>query len=233
MYVLVDRQLLRFCHKHHDHRVINALAHIELAHNRTSVFRIDTVSTFPDVTGMELRILYKQTTGHKFEGFSDFHLRELVLGAARALPESDVVVGEVLTQAATIADNDKGFYQYVKGSRVPSRSHDLYEVPTMVATQDAAKAMVAAAPPEPTAPDPVVANTSTAARVPSAPRGGNRATIFEVADQIWNAAGAPKDIPSVLLLRKQAMSELEATHGIKKTTSSTALGDWQKLRLNN
>lgn len=77
------------------------------------------------------------------------------------------------------------------------------------------------------------ANTVAPAKTPSAPRSGNRATIFEVADRMWNDAGAPKDVTAVLPLRKTIMVELEANHGIKKTTSSTALGEWQKLRLNN
>ena len=227
MFVLVDRRDLRFCHKHRDHRVINALAHIELVHCRTTIFQIDSVSTFPDLTGMELRILYKATTGHKFEGFSDFHLRELILGAARALPESDVVVPEVLAQASCIKDNDRGFYKYVKGTRKPMELGDLFDVPALVTTVGQAGARAAQV--EPTVPDPVAASTNTA---PSAPRGGNRGIIFEVADKIWNAAGAPKDLSVVLQLRRQIMSELETGHGIKKTTSSTALGEWQKVRLN-
>lgn len=77
------------------------------------------------------------------------------------------------------------------------------------------------------------ANTVAPTRTPSAPRSGNRATIFEVADRMWNDAGSPKDTSVVLPLRKTIMAELEANHGIKKTTSSTALGEWQKLRLNN
>ena len=77
------------------------------------------------------------------------------------------------------------------------------------------------------------ANTVAPARTPSAPRSGNRVIIFEVADRMWNEAGAPKEASVVLQLRKTIMAELESTHGIKKTTSSTALGEWQKLRLNN
>lgn len=76
-------------------------------------------------------------------------------------------------------------------------------------------------------------NTVAPAKMPSAPRSGNRITIFEVADRMWKEAGSPKDTSVVLQLRKTIMAELEANHGIKKTTSSTALGEWQKLRLNN
>lgn len=77
-----------------------------------------------------------------------------------------------------------------------------------------------------------VANTVAPAKIPSAPRSGNRVTIFEVADRMWNEAGSPKDTSAVLQLRKTIMADLETNHGIKKTTSSTALGEWQKVRLN-
>lgn len=77
-----------------------------------------------------------------------------------------------------------------------------------------------------------VANTVAPAKTPSVPRSGNRVTIFEVADRMWNEAGSPKESHVVLQLRKTIMVELEANHGIKKTTSSTALGEWQKVRLN-
>jgi len=50
---------------------------------------------------------------------------------------------------------------------------------------------------------------------------------------MWEQVGSPKELSIVLQLRKTIMAELEANHGIKKTTSSTALGEWQKLRLNN
>lgn len=80
---------------------------------------------------------------------------------------------------------------------------------------------------------PVSSGSSALNRVTTpTPRSGNRATIFEVADRMWEAAGAPKDIPAVLQLRKAVMTQLETECGIKKTTSSTALGEWQKARLN-
>lgn len=64
---------------------------------------------------------------------------------------------------------------------------------------------------------------------PRAP-GGARPRIFEVADTMWAAAGSPRDMATVLNLRKQMMNALE-NEGIKRTTSSTALGEWQKTRL--
>lgn len=84
----------------------------------------------------------------------------------------------------------------------------------------------------PTGRDHTVAYTVALAKVTSAQRSNNRALIFEFADRMWNDNGAPKDSATVLALRKTIMAELEVQRGIKKTTSSTALGEWQKLRLN-
>ena len=76
------------------------------------------------------------------------------------------------------------------------------------------------------------ANTVAPAKMPSAPRGGNRAVIWEVADRMWNEAGSPRNLSVVLQLRKTILADLETTHSLKKTTRSTALGEWQKVRLN-
>lgn len=66
---------------------------------------------------------------------------------------------------------------------------------------------------------------------PLAQKSGARAVIWEVADAAWQAAGSPVDLPTVLAMRKKLMQALEFIHGVKKTTSSTALGEWQKIRL--
>ena len=67
----------------------------------------------------------------------------------------------------------------------------------------------------------------------TAPRTGIKAVVWDVADRLWNEAGSPKAVDVVLVLRRKIMDELEGQHGIKRTTSSTALGEWQKVRLNN
>lgn len=85
----------------------------------------------------------------------------------------------------------------------------------------------------PTAPDRPAANTVAPKKTSSAPRGGNRAIIWEVADRMWNERSNPKEAHVVLALRREIMAVLESENGIKKATSSTALGEWQKVRLNN
>lgn len=70
-------------------------------------------------------------------------------------------------------------------------------------------------------------STPAAPRAPRVP-GGSRKVIFEVAEVMWLAAGKPDQLPALLTLRKIIMETLEREHGIARTTSSTALGEWQK-----
>lgn len=226
MYVLVDREALVFRHKHSDHSTIHGLSHIEVAHCATYITPIDGPTDFLSLTDMELKMLYQNTTGHKLEGFSRPYMNESVLAVARALPESDVRPLEVRQQADKIKMDDSGFYRYVKGAYKAARLQELF-VPEPLHADAPAPAPLAA-----TGRDHTSAAATVPAKVPSAPRGGNRAVIWEVADRLWNDAGQPKNAAAVLQLRKTIMADLETNHGIKKTTSSTALGEWQKVRLN-
>jgi hypothetical protein len=136
-------------------------------------------------------------------------------------------------QAQQIDLTDKGFYRYIKGSKDPEALNELFTPAPVTTTPEAANIAVAGVKADHAVPDPVPAHSSTGALSLPAPRGGNRALIFEVADKMWAAAGSPKDVTKVLALRRAVMSSLESEHGVKKSTSSTALGEWQKIRLNS
>jgi hypothetical protein len=45
---------------------------------------------------------------------------------------------------------------------------------------------------------------------------------------MWEAAGKPLDIPTILVLRQTIMKVLNDEHKIKVSTSSNELGRWQK-----
>jgi len=57
-----------------------------------------------------------------------------------------------------------------------------------------------------------------------------REKIWAVADRMWEEAGRPTDKSKVLALRKQIMDTLEQD-GVKRTSSSNELGNWQKARI--
>lgn len=68
--------------------------------------------------------------------------------------------------------------------------------------------------------------------VPAQPKQTKKGTvkwrIHATANVMWKEAGSPKDIAVLRTLRKQIMDTLEE-EGIKRTSASTELGQWQKL----
>jgi hypothetical protein len=64
-----------------------------------------------------------------------------------------------------------------------------------------------------------------------APRQANtRDLIWKRADELWAAAGSPKDIKVVLKLRKEWMNLLQK-EGVNRSTCSCEFGNWQKARI--
>jgi hypothetical protein len=238
MYILIDRGQMAITHKHADRAVLGKLSWIECT-NAGAVMSLSSIRPLQDFTTSELKLIYKNSTGVELRGYAN-SLAQAVLDMAKRMPETDAVWDEVVAQAACVQDGDKSSFKYVRGAMKPEEVPGLFEadpiqVPRVEAEELRAANGYSAPTPGPTASatlPPGVPPLPGAPRAPAAPRtGGTRETIFRVADEMWAAAGSPTSLPAVLTLRKQIMTELEANHEIKKTTSSTALGDWQKQRL--
>jgi hypothetical protein len=241
MYVLVDRGLMAITHKHRDRAVLANLAWIECTNNAATV-PLGNVKLWAEFTPLELKKIYKNATGADLQGYGTA-LAQAVSDMAKRLPESVVNAEEVAAQRLCVMDGDRSCYQYAPGAMVPAQHVGLFEPDPLKCERVEAEELRAASSrpaynvPAPSAgggtgPASTAASTSGAPAAPAAPRpGGSRETIFRVADEMWQAAGSPSDVKRVLELRKQIMIVLETEHSIKKTTSSTALGDWQKTRL--
>lgn len=64
---------------------------------------------------------------------------------------------------------------------------------------------------------------------PTQPRTGTvKQQIHDCANVMWKEAGSPMDIAVLRTLRKRIMDTLEE-EGVKRTSASTELGQWQKL----
>lgn len=239
MYVLVDRQQMAITHKHRDVQVLRDLSWIECT-NAGLIIALGRADVWSrEFTPAELKKIYNNATGADLQGYGNV-LGHVVNQMALRLPEFECKPEEVAAQRLCVVDGDKSSFQYCPGSMRPTSHYGLFEPdPIKCERNEAEEALAAQSKPAytpTTVPSPPsgspFAGAPAAPRAPSAPRaGGNRETIFRVADQMWENAGKPTDIRTVLELRKQIMVELEANHSIKKTTSSTALGDWQKSRL--
>lgn len=70
-----------------------------------------------------------------------------------------------------------------------------------------------------------------APREPGQPRGSVSVVIWQVADEMWEAAGKPTEKSLVLKLRKEMMTTLEEQHAVKRNSASNELGNWQKARI--
>jgi hypothetical protein len=240
VHVLIDRENLLFLRKG-ERQVLGQLAEIECPHCATCNVDISADMFILLFSDFELKRLYQNTTGEALPSYLTSTIVQSVIAVARNLPEDDVAPLEVSAQYSRLKPDDDTRYRYRKGSALqpiaPELDHRL-RVEAVPATVIAGFADVEyrknpAAEPRAPAPAPTPrASTGSAARPASAPRGGARVTIFEVADRMWEAVSKPTGLSYVLQLRKDIMSVLETEHGIKRSTSSTALGDWQKLRIN-
>lgn len=247
MHCAIELEQLRITHVHTDPDVVSGLAYLESAKLKHVLFDSTESEHFLDgLTTMELNQLYRNTTGTDFPvGVEDLVKRECLaelvagMGAQRVNREElaaqiDSVIAQLEAPVPTATQ-----YKYVFGAMVPVvLDGGLFPItaPPRNATQIAAAAQqapqrrkVRAASAVPVQP---VKRAQAAASGPSAPSGGARPAIWAHADKVWEEAGKPMNAASVLVLRKRMMAELEE-QGIKKTTSSTALGDWMKARLSN
>lgn len=234
-------------HKHSDREVLAKLSWLECT-NAGVTLSLSGIRPLLEFSVSEIKLLYKNATGVDLKGISHNGLAQAVLEVAKRMPDTLCSKSEVLAQANCVLDGDPSHYSYVYGAMEPEHLSSLFVPEPITVARCEAEELKAAQAYTPPAPQPYTpaapaatasanpaAHTSAAPaaqKPPTAPRtGGTRDTIFKVADQMWEAAGSPSDLPHILSLRKQIMVELEANHDIKKTTSSTALGDWQKQRL--
>lgn len=249
MYISVNKDSMCFLHKHNDCRVVRSLAELESPHAHIVIFPCNDNDevTWCRFTDLELLKLYRNTTGSLTLGFYRPGLENLCYKAASALPDSDAVAWEIDIQVRSLSEGDTGRYRYVKGSTIPAPVDELFNEPcfqSKLALTDEAhaatlrpKAVAYTQPTSapgiaPTGRDHPVANSSARGATAAAtiPRGGQRHVIWEVADEHWQTAGKPLEISKVVKLRSLMMDVLE-TRGIKRTSASSELGNWMKVRV--
>ena len=232
MIVTVNRETLVFCHAHPTNQeLLSRLADIELGHVSCYIFDADLQEAWGMFNTDELKSLYKNTCGRDAPPVGRATLHSILTAMATALSPCKANAFDVRLQAARIGETDARPYRYVPGAQAPELKAEDWVPPALQA--DAPSGIPSTQSPQAGAgPDRPAAATTTPASAPKARSGGNTEKIFSVADAMWAAAGKPTNLTVVLQLRKQMMDELEAKHDVKRTTSSTTLGAWQKARLN-
>lgn len=242
MYYTIDKSRLLVLHKHPSFVVVAALAELEIPDAAYAVTQLDCERRLYTCTEMELAGLYRNLTGAE-PTHSGNQLRKLILELATRLPETEVRFLELEKQCeyATAHPTD-GPYRYVFMASRPQRVPELAPGLTTTASGEPAAVLASFVVPKAAPPAQVLsaamrepAEPQAAPRAPrqpsTTPKGGVRQVIWDTADAMWQAAGQPTDKPAVLALRKSIMDVLETEHGVKRTSSSNELGNWQKARI--
>lgn len=222
MYVSLDMQNMRIVHKHSSVNAVCGLVHIELPDVAVNVCPIDM--TVKHKTDMEIKMLFRSCFPGQADHMPVAEMKSRILQFAEEFPVTDLDELEVKRQADSIRDGDKKAYKYVKGSFRASRPAELFAD----ATGDAVRA--GATVPASSAARPVRPAAAPRAATGAPRASGVREKIWAVADRMWEEAGKPTEKSTVLALRKDIMSSLEQD-GVKRTSSSNELGNWQKARI--
>ena len=222
MSVSLDMQNMRIVHKHSSVNAVCGLVHIELPDVAVNVCPIDM--TVKHKTDMEIKMLFRSCFPGQADHMPVAEMKSRILQCAEEFPVTDLDELEVKRQADSIRDGDKKAYKYVKGSFRASRPAELFAD----ATGDAARA--SATVPASSAARPVRPAAAPRAATGSPRASGVREKIWAVADRMWEEAGKPTEKSTVLALRKDIMNALEQD-GVKRTSSSNELGNWQKARI--
>lgn len=190
MFVAIDMDNLRFTHKHHDHETVSAVSYLELGTGVTTRIEHagDRSHFLMGVTDLDVRMLYKNTTGQALPANDNPHalrhqLADVVglLGATRALREE----AQAQVDAVEHRIHDGERFRYALGAKVPAQPGELFPLKGRALTerelQDAAQRAAtpvrgysprpSGQPARPWDPDPVPApaHADTPPPVPSAP----------------------------------------------------------------
>jgi hypothetical protein len=239
MFVSLNLSDMMFMHKHREHETLSMLAFLEAPHRSVSIENTDLPNFLSTRTGLELRLLYRNTTGMDITGTADIVVREMVSELVdNHMLESWISLTELTAQVNAVEDDlyNGIAYSYARGAKVPAKQEALFEFHCAPLSGDAAIAAAARAPQRRTL-QPAAARPAMRASAPAGPAvpkqrmSSVKHDIWLVADRMWTEAGSPKDAKIVLELRKKIMSQLETEKMIKRTSSSNELGNWQKERL--
>lgn len=242
MYILINRDSMELLYKHECPRTLANLVWIEARFASSYIFPFWDATDLKKFTDLELKFLYKSLT--KFEGdvtFTRHQIIQIIWDLIESIKVTEADPVEAQNQAEYIPDNSQILYKYVYGSHRPASMQELFTPTPMEAKRDMKQeaAAVAGKLPSLQRVDPEVVSrviNKVKATVPTKAKSGPKAgtaksIIWSTADLMWEEAGKPTDRPLVLKLRKEIMNKLEVEEGIKRTSASSELGQWNKARV--
>lgn len=250
-YILINRDSMVLLHKHDDPNVLAELAWIECGDDVYHILPLKDSSTFKIYTNMELITLYRNITTEDEEIWMSRHrLKELIYALCLRLNHTFVDKLELSLQSNYVKSDSREYWKYVKGAKVPTQQPELFGPVSKkvkrcpdeeklikeggrlepLYTQTVGRAV---GPKQAAQKDkdysPVATQRPEKNNAPK--KGTTKAIIWSVADELWEKEGKPSDKKLVLQIRKRIMDKLESDEGIKRTSASSELGNWQKARI--
>lgn len=222
MFVSIDMQTLDILHKHPKTSVLFNLAHIEIPKSFVKI--TDTVAAVRGLTELEKKMMVRKYAPDKLHENHE----DVLCGYIDAMPIVDVDEEEVKLQASVIRPADNHVYKYVKGAILKRKQPAA--PPLTPQAQITAAPTVTPAPQQTPAITQIEQSEQYRQMTLKTRSSGVRDAIWDKADEMWEAAGKPTDVATVLKLRKEIMNVLEED-GIKRNSASNELGKWQKQRL--
>lgn len=223
MFVSIDMQNLNILHKHPKTSVLFNLAHIEVPKSFVKI--TDTVAAVRGLTELEKKMMVRKYAPDKLHENHE----DVLCGYIDAMPVVDVDEEEVKLQASVIRPTDNHAYKYVKGA-ILKRKQPASPPPLTPQAQNTTAPTHTLT----TQQTPVITQIEQSEQYRQMTlktrSSGVRDAIWDKADEMWEAAGKPTDLTTVLKLRKEIMNALE-DDGIKRNSASNELGKWQKQRL--
>lgn len=239
MYILIENDRMVLLHKHTDFRIVADLAWIECRDCSCAIFKVDDAHGLKEYTDLELRTLYQNITGQDIK-LQRRQLQQVLVDLIARIPETKVRELEVQQQVERIPEDDTGKWLYVYGAKRPAQKPDLFEHACCRAKPSEEEINSAKAGKLPALKVPKRAaaprtrddrpEAGVTLRPPAPKRGTAKPIIWATADRMWEEAGKPTDKAQVLALRKEIMNVLEKEEAIRRTSSSSELGNWHKER---
>ncbi|QJI53373.1 hypothetical protein vBAcoSR7M_51 [Alteromonas phage vB_AcoS-R7M] len=234
MYVLINLDTLRVLHKNENIFSLCNVAQIECKDSASWVVPCHDATFLKSFTHLELRMLYKNLTGVELaDNVPNTSLIAVLFKTIGEVPVSPMVEAETERQSFYAEKND-GEFIYCHGAFKPAIAPDLFK-PVIEHHEAIVKDAVSgkynrelyAAVPRKVAKrvQPITTSSEGSPR-----RGTAKIIIWSVADSMWEAAGKPTEKGEVLKIRKAVMDKLETEEGIKRTSASSELGNWHKIR---
>lgn len=221
MFVSIDMQNLNILHKHPKTSVLFNLAHIEIPKSFVKI--TDTVAAVRGLTELEKKMMVRKYAPDKLHENHE----DVLCGYIEQMPIVDVDESELKLQASVIRPTDNHAYKYTKGAITKRTASP----PPLTPQAQNTTAPTLTPTPQQT---PVITQIEQSEQYRQMTlktrSSGVRDAIWDKADEMWEAAGKPTDLTTILKLRKEIMNVLEED-GIKRNSASNELGKWQKQRL--